>query len=82
MDGDKITGNLSVLAPLVNLTDLDLSYTEINVDSNCLNTQTLMTNLDVSKCRLTPTEMENLMASLVINEAAGEPARDCTVIAD
>ena len=78
----QLSGNLSVLSLLVDLVLLDLSYTYISADADCLNTQVLMTTCNVDDCELPEAEVDNLLASLVINEDAGGSGRDCLVRAD
>jgi len=76
------SGDISNLANLTLLTYLNLGGTSVTGDANCLDTQVLMTIFNGSWCSWSETEVGNCLASLVINEAAGDSARDCNVTID
>ncbi len=78
----QLSGNLSAFVLLVSLVTLQAYTTSITADVNCLDTQVLMTDCQVQNCGLNESEMDNLIASLVVNEAAGGAGRDCVVIAN
>ena len=78
----ELSGNLSQLAELTMLISLQAHTTNITADAGCLDTQILMTECQVHNCDLSASEMDNLLASLVVNEAAGSAGRDCVVSAN
>ena len=56
-----------------------LYNTSVTADSGCLDTNVLMTIYRCENCSWSSAEVDFALASLVINEAAGNPARNCTV---
>ena len=82
LGGTSVTGNISSLSALTSLDKLYLYSTSVTGDANCLDTQVLMTIFNGSWCSWSETEVGNCLASLVINEAAGDSARDCNVTID
>ena len=82
MSYTSVEGNISALAGMTELTYLHMYNTSVSANANCLDTQRLMTNFQAQDCGWTDAEVDNCLASLVVNEAAGDSGRDCAVTID